>query len=123
MKVYSINNLSLNNFEVSAYQAINDKNVILDYLNQGGLYPSYKNPEAKKTITVKIGSPEKTLVKIYKYNNSKGQSDEYYAPALSFPIIETNSDNNYYQDNIIIPLAKDMIEDQVNIMPVLEMAR
>ena len=125
MKVYSINNLSINNFEVSAYKAINDKNTILNYLKQGGLYPNYTNPDASKTITVKIGSPEKTLVKLYKYDNSKGRSDEYFAPALSFPIVETSSENNYYRDYIVIPLAEDMIEKHVDIMPmpILEMAR
>ncbi len=125
MKVYSLNNLNSNSYLVSAYKAISDKEEILNYVKQGGLYPNYQNPEAKKTVTIQIGSPVKTLVKSYKFNSDKGLSDEFFVPALSFPILNNNEENNYYRSNIVIPLAQDMIEKHNNIepMPMIDMAR
>jgi len=41
-------------------------------------------------------------------------------PALIFPITKTPVEGYYYQKNIIVPLAKELLEENENPVPLLK---
>lgn len=121
-RVSALSNLNNQNYEVSAYKAITE-NTLMKLIKQGGVYPSYDNPEAVKTVKIEIGNPEKILLRQYRYNEKTSNSDEFFVPALSFPVLNISDNKTYFwRKNIIIPLAQDMIEEQprYDIMPIPE---
>lgn len=125
-RVSGLNNLSPKTFEVSAYDAITDSQKLISLAEQGGVYPIYYNNEASKTIEVSLGTPSIVLAKQYKYDEIRATSDELYVPALSFPVTDiSDKDAYFYRQNIIIPLAADMINDipEYSVMPVSPMLR
>ncbi|MBT4121824.1 hypothetical protein HOE31_02635 [bacterium] len=115
-KVYSLHNLTSQNYQSSMYKTETDINKILDIARRGGrnVY-TYQNNQ--KVIEVKIGTPTLSYVKIWQYNNN--QNDELLVPAFIFPILEKPAVNYFYKDNIIVPLISDMLDSDNNprVMP------
>ena len=113
-KVSGLNNLSLNNYEVSAYEAFNDVERIKSIVENGGLN-FYKDPYATKEIKVYLGTPSIILSRQYQYEKDYGNATELFVPALSFPVIRLSEETEYYyQKNIVIPLVKDLIKENQN---------
>lgn len=112
-KVSGLNNLSLNNYEVSAYEALNDAEKIKSLAENGGLN-YYQDPYASKEIKVYLGTPSIILSRQFQYGKDYASSNEIFVPALSFPVLRLSEETDYYyQKNIVIPLVKDLIrEDQ-----------
>lgn len=103
------------NYISSDYEMITDKDKIVEYAKKGGIYPAYQYPDPTKTIEIGLDTPTLGLVRHWNYNQETGQSEELFAPALIFPIIKNETEAaNYYNDYIIVPLAKEIFEKQDN---------
>ncbi len=101
------------NYVSSDYEVIKDKEKIMEYVNRGGIYPVYQYPDPTKTIKIELGTPEKGLVRYWNYNQDSGQGEELFVPALIFPVVKgDNDDVIYYNDYIVVPLVKEIIERQ-----------
>lgn len=128
-KVSGLNNLLPNRYEVSAYESFNDPEEIKRLAEQGGLN-FYKDPYATKEIKVYLGTPTLILSRQFQYGEGYDNS-ELFVPALSFPVLRLSEETQFfYQKNIVIPLVKDLINqnnqgDEIEIMPypAVDMAR
>lgn len=117
MQVTDVYNLTTQKYDSSSYEAETDFSKILDVAEKGGIYTGYyynynigysgDNGQGK-VIELEIGAPRKVYMAFYNYN--EGKSEELLAPALLFPIIEKPKDGYFYQDNIIVPLTKELLE-------------
>ena len=129
-KVSGLNNLLPNRYEVSAYEAFNDAEEIKKLAEQGGLN-SYKDPYTTKEIQVYLGTPTLILSQQFQYGSNYQYNTELFVPALSFPVLRLSEETEFfYQKNIVIPLVKDLINQNnqgggIGIMPypVEDMAR
>jgi len=108
MRVTGLYNLNTQNYQSSMYQAEIDVSKILEIAEKGGLnqYPVYGN--VSKTIDLEISAPSLAYMRVWKHN--QGQSDEFLTPALVFPIDSSQLEGTYTKENIVVPLAKDLLE-------------
>ena len=106
-KVSGVYNLYLQDYESSMYNAETDFSRILKIAEKGGIY-GYS--EGARTIDVEIGTPEQAYAVIWKYNTETQASNMLLIPALVFPITKTADGYNSYITNIVVPLAKDLLE-------------
>lgn len=112
-KVSGLYGLGMYNLESSMYAAETDASKILKIAEQGG-YGYYYYPEEAETIEVEIGAPELIYAAYSQYSENK--YSELFVPVLSFPILKQPDENYYYRQNIVVPLVKDLLEDE-NIFP------
>lgn len=121
-KVSGLNNLLPNKYEVSAYEVFSDAEEIKKIAEQGGLN-FYKDPYATKEIKVYLGTPTLILSRQFQYGENYKSNSELYVPALSFPVLRLSEETEfYYQKNVVIPLVKDLINQnngggEIGIMP------
>lgn len=111
-KVSGVWNLSSRNYASSMYPAETDKNKILQFAEKGGLY-SYDYPGGQ-TKEVQIGTPQTALMSYWKYNSTNHTNDELLVPALIFPVLKDSADETVYKNNIVVPLVKDLLNEQNN---------
>lgn len=113
-KVSSLWNLSLQSYQRSDYEIINDADKIIKIAEQGNWrYPAYRWDGANNII-VELDTPEMilTYISIYKEN----QMQEFYVPALSFPVKGVKGDDGGYETRyirnrrIIVPLVAEIYE-------------
>lgn len=109
MKVTNLWNLSTQRYDSSLYEI--STSGILDYLKKGA--GRYNTPNASETINVDLETPEIVYMRFSKYEDQ--QINEFLVPALLFGIKDIPE--NFYQENIIVPLIKEMLDDIVH--PVL----
>lgn len=107
-KVDGVWNLMNRSFESSPYAAETDPAKIIGIAEQGGLYGGYVDPDAKK-VELALGTPTRVLLRMYNYKLGAYANDELYVPALLFPITQPEDGQPFYRQNIIVPLAKDLL--------------
>lgn len=107
-KVAGVSNISAHNYEKSAYPLLTDASRLQDMIERGGPY-GYIDENAKNEVTVTLGDPEIILTRFWRYQDNN--SEEFFIPALRFPVTEQPEDLQYfYRKNVIIPLVADFIE-------------
>ena len=108
-KAIGIYNITSQKYDASMYDAVTDKEKVLSIVKQGGIYGGgyYGSLDKVKTIIGLVGTPELTLMRQYRYDNSVEY--ELYVPALIFPVTGWESDKTGYTKNIVVPLVKDLI--------------
>lgn len=112
-KVSSLYNLNTQNYQSSNYKMETDKDKILKLLRNGSIYPYYNYRETDaKVVEIPVGTPKLQYVRTWQYKNNT--SDEILVPALVFPIINPDKTDNPYKTNVVIPLAKDIIDQAQN---------
>lgn len=104
-KVSSVWPIQDSQFESSAYAAVTDAKSVIAIAERNGYW--YNDPAAK-VKEISLGTPTRVLVQHYVYNGMT--SLELYVPALAFPVM--NAPEGYYQKTIIVPLAKELLEQQ-----------
>ncbi len=108
-KVSSLYNLNTQNYQSSNYKMETDKDKILKLLRNGSIYPSYYYPEDNaKIVEIAVGTPKLQYVRSWQYKNNI--NDELLVPALVFPILNPEKTDNPYKTSVVIPLAKDIID-------------
>ena len=106
-RVSSVSGLRANQFQKSAYDAITDWNTIADYLGKGANpYPVYYETTQVNLKEIEVGAPERILISLWQYKEN--ESNEFYTPALKFPILQANNEF-IYQPYIVVPLAKELL--------------
>jgi len=109
-KVTGMYNLWAQNYDVSKYDAITDSTKILAIANQGGYY-GVPVMEGGEVIEIDLGTPTKVYAHIMNYNSTG--YDNLLVPSLLFPVIKTPAREDYhFPENIIVPLAKDLVSYQ-----------
>ncbi len=100
-------------YQASAYEAETDAARIIKLAGSGGNGGRYYYGGDTKKVELELGTPEGVYIMMWNYKD--GISNELYVPALRFPI--TNAPETLYQKNVIVPLAKDLIQDGTSIPP------
>lgn len=106
-------NLRTQQYQSSLYQMETDASRILKLAENGGPYPIY-NQEGATLVDIELGTPTLALVQMYDYQNN--QSIELLVPSLIFPVTKAPTDGPYpfFQQNVVIPLAKDILDRNVD---------
>ena len=117
-RVSGMYNLSLQEYESSMYDAETDFSRILKFAESGGINRYYWNEG--KTRKVEIGTPAQEYMVVWKYDRENQMNKMLIIPALIFPTTETPVEGYYYQKNIIVPLAKELLEENENPVPLLK---
>lgn len=116
-KVASLNGLTLQEYDSANYETI-DLDNFKAAVERGTYNQNEYYPEDAQIIEIKLGKPKSVLTKIWQWDSKENYSKKLLVPALYFPITEQPKDENYFDKNaIVIPLAKDLYED--NQQPVL----
>lgn len=102
--------ISTQKYQSSNYAMETDTEKILK-LAAGGGYQVYKD-ETAKVIDIKLGTPTLKYTLVWQYDNLESQ--QLYVPALVFPIIDMPKDTYFYRENVIIPLAQDILNSRIN---------
>jgi hypothetical protein len=107
-----VNGLVVPKYESSDYKSETDGTRLVKVAEQGGLNRLYTNPDAKETITLKLGTPERALVRYWNYNVGQGKGgEELYIPALIFPIENKEEAPNFWRTNVVVPLVAEILEN------------
>lgn len=107
-RVSSASNISINSYDQSKYSLVTDKVKIMEMAANGGISGDVMIMGWEgKTLDLKIGSPEVVLMQFYMYLN--GKSELIYVPALRFPVTEIPANASFYKENVIVPLAQEII--------------
>lgn len=111
--VSGVSNLTSYRYETSDYALETDASKILGLAEKGG-YGSgiyYYASENQGNITLELGTPTKSLIRLWRYTNNI--NEELLIPALIFPI--NNAPADYYGSKYItVPLAQEMVTELSN---------
>lgn len=109
-KVSYLNGLTGQDYASSLYDAETDFDKILAIAEKGGYNNGYAYyDEANvKTETVELGEPRFIYLKHWIYESGRS-GEEILVPALLFPIINKPKDSYVYRNNVIVPLATDLL--------------
>ena len=109
--VSGVSNLTSYRYETSDYALETDSATILGLAEKGGYGSRYYFGQDQKEITLELGTPTKSLIRLWRYSNNT--NDELLIPALIFPILNTSAD--YYGSKFItVPLAKEMVTELIS---------
>lgn len=67
---------------------------------------SMPESQKKKIIDVKLQNPKLGYTNVYHLIN--GQNKEYFVPCIIFEVIKDKTPNNFYQNEVIVPLIKEI---------------
>ncbi len=110
--------ISSNNYQSSKYAVEQDPVKILAVALNGGYRRYYYDQSGGQTINVELGTPKLSLTAVYNY---QGETyEQLLVPALVFPVVNNADQTEFYQQNIVVPLVKDLLDqndDGVKVMP------
>lgn len=109
-RVESVWNLTTNQYQQSAYDAETDQTRIRSFIEKGGIY-GYISPQASKTVKIELDTPEIILEKVWIPRETGQPVEELLVPALRFEI-KNKPDNIYTPNYVLIPLIKDVLDQQ-----------
>lgn len=113
-RVMSVYGIATNTFESSKYAKETNKDKIISFAEDGGLFKNYTYPNAVKTLDLELGTPEVSLVRMWQRSENKMDTAEILVPSLVFPVITEMSEQTYfYRTNVIAPLVGELL-DQYN---------
>lgn len=116
-KVTNAYNINAGNFESSIYKLETNKDKILKYVENGGIYGNYLSPEAAKTINIQVGKPKQGLIITWQWNPEACNSSEIFVPGLIFPLAYEEGQMDYYRTNLVVPLTGDFLSQNNDIKP------
>lgn len=124
-KVSGAGSLRAQVYESSSYESENNVEKLIAYAEEGGMYKMYSYGDAEKIVEVKLGTPVQGIIEMYSYNQEKRETEEFYIPALIFPVNSISDESVYfYRKAVIVPLVSDVAENMgggiVRPMPLLE---
>lgn len=108
-KMAGIQGIALNDFQASNYNLETDKERIMKFAKQGGLWSGYMPYGNPKETSITLGTPSIGLVSNWKYNAETGRGEDFYVPALIFPITSKSEDIYYNRKTVSVPLLKEIL--------------
>lgn len=119
-RVSSVSNLVAQHYKKSNYALETDASRLIKIAEQGG--GVYGTPEFEGNVRdIKLGTPERVLLHYSMYSGSEAEGKELEVPALAFPILDKPSDAPWLPSRVIVPLPKDILEQQTQILPPMPM--
>lgn len=109
-KMAGIQGIALNDFQASNYNLETDKERIMKFAKQGGLWSGYMPYGNLKETNITLGTPSMGLVSNWKYNAETGRGEDFYVPALIFPITSKSEDVYYNRKTVSVPLLKEILD-------------
>jgi hypothetical protein len=120
LSVTGVWNMTTHTYQSSNYAAETDISKIVEYAEQGGYTNAwvYYGDEqgSSEPKPLEITTPYRAYVTVWTYREDIGQSQELLVPALIFPVVKTADTHPYLPDHIVVPLAKELIQQQKNEM-------
>ena len=108
--------LASQQYQSSAYDTEKDSSRLIGIAENGGFRQyRYFDENARNMKQVELGTPTLAYVRMWMYKDNA--SEELFVPAYIFPITKKPAGIYLYQQNIIVPVIKDIL-DQDNQMPV-----
>ncbi len=102
----------------SAYDAVTDAALVSELIAKGGVQQMYSEG-ADKMVTLELAEPERAFYSHWIYAN--GRSENVLVPALVFPIKDKPQDGSVWLEKVVVPLARDVLVQNVGVYPVLMM--
>lgn len=102
------------NYEASEYEIETSSDRLINLAEAGGWnqsgYYFYDSAEGVEVVNreLGLGTPRQGLIRFWTYQNNASQ--ELFAPALIFPVLDAPSDY-YGASNIVVPLIQDLIKE------------
>jgi len=120
-RVASLWGLQNQNYTRSTYTGVTDAAAIKDYLKNVNSYPiDTMLRDAKVTnVSVTLGEPTVGYALSYSYDESKNESQELIVPSLFFPVKSTSNNEPLWVQNVVVPLAKDLLDQAKAQRPIL----
>jgi len=113
-RVVSVYGIVTNTIESSKYAKETNKDKVIAFAEDGGLFKNYTYPNAVRTLDLELGTPEVILVTIWQRSENKMDTAEILVPSLVFPVITEMSEQTYfYRTNVVVPLIGELL-DQYN---------
>ena len=109
-RVSGLYNLSFQDYESSKYEAETDASRIIKIAERGGLNMYYYIMEGVETTKIELDTPIQAYMIFWKYDETSRSNQILFIPALVFPIKNLPAEGYYYQKNIIVPLAKELLD-------------
>lgn len=110
-KVSGVYGLETKQFEKSSYVGETDVKRIMEMALRGG-YRNYDYPYVEgENKSLKLDTPKIQLVRMWYTKDINKQGEDLYVPSLVFPIINS-SELNYWRKNVIVPLVKDILDNE-----------
>jgi hypothetical protein len=97
-------NIAVNHYTSSAYELEMDAKRIITIAEKGGVYGGMEQDTDR---IVKLGTPERVWMRHFQY--ADGKSSELLVPALAFSITDAPKDVQLYQQVLLVPLVKDLL--------------
>lgn len=111
MTVTSVSPVQNNQYQSSSYTAETDASAIIKIAEQGGTQNGgiyyMGGTSDQKTQEIDLGTPKRVYAVIWQYADNT--SKQLYVPALAFPVVNPPKDAPYFTKYIIVPLAKDLL--------------
>jgi hypothetical protein len=112
-KVMSVYGLTSQTYTSSTYKLETDSNKIITIAQKGGVHawvPQEGDGVQIKKVEAELGTPTKILMHTYNYQDNNAQ--ELFVPALSFPVTKAPAGEQYYPNQIVIPLVPELLVNQ-----------
>lgn len=110
--VSGLSGLTPYRYETSNYPLETSAEKIIKKAEAGGWNRNYFI-QSENVKTIELGTPERTYVQVYKYENNG--SEELLVPALVFPVINLPQDSLYCGNkSIIVPLVSELLDEADN---------
>ncbi len=109
-RVSNMYGLETKQYQKSEYKSETNTDRLLEIANRGG-YRNYVYEYPGKVVTLELGTPTISMVKMWYSQNMTGPGEELYIPAYVFPI-KNGTQNNYWRKNVIVPLVRDILDNE-----------
>jgi len=109
--------IGIQSFDKSSYATEQDTKRIMSFVERGGLYGSADMIPNTKTVDVELGKPSIGLAS-FGHSTLDGRWEELYVPSLIFPVVKKPADAPWLQNNVVVPLIKDLLQEPNQPVPV-----
>jgi hypothetical protein len=109
MVVYSVQEITNPVFESSNYEIETNFDKIVKIAEEGGINRTFYGAKQEGEV-LEIGNPESITIHHYIFDEETRKSSELFIPALKFPIVSDIEGKRIYQDSVIVPLVKDILD-------------
>jgi len=115
LAVSSVYDLTTQNYQSSSYDAETDVSRVMGLVAKGGFRNYNYTEKGAKTVDIELGTPEVSLVRLWNYKN--GLNEELLVPSLIFPVIKAPTAEEvgpygWYRTSVVIPLVKELLDNE-----------
>ena len=113
-KVEYVNNIQTLKFESSSYDLNKDVDTIIKIAENTDNYYYYSDAGDVKKVEIELKDPKIVYSKIFTYDSNTNTGSEFLVPAVAFKISGDYDPNTYNRQYVLIPLAKDYIDQELD---------